>query len=496
MVLCGSEDAKSENDGLVYAPKSCPEGFLTARLSSHLAKEKVSFHTPGHKGRFGKPSLLTDQGQSLRFDLTELPGLDDLANPTGPLLDLETRIAQVFGASGSLISCNGASAAIVATMLFLAQRGTKVLVPRNCHRSLVNGLVLSGLQPIWYEPVWEHEWGIWGAAELASLEAAIEQESANDLAGIWLVSPTYAGALSDISSIAGICHAFNVPLIVDEAHGAHLLTKRTAHLSALPNGADIVVHSFHKHLAALTQTGALHLGFNGADQFGFSKDELRAHLNQTQSTSPSYLLLKSIDEMAAALLDGNALTALEDVAAVALKLRNELSSHYGIALYDPQSNLSPFHILLRFCGRPIGHVQEALCDGGIFAEAVLGDGILLMFGIGSTDADTLALKELLATNSANDHAQNSIENAYSYPRPNAIAQALAPREAFFAPHKRISKERAIGMVAAECVAPCPPGWPVVVPGQIIGEEDVKNLNLSSLRVVVPSSRISRSNSPC
>jgi len=485
MVLCGSEDAKSENDGLVYAPEMYTKGSLAAQLAAHIASERVSFHTPGHKGRLQNPQAGGADGYSLRFDLTELPGLDDLADPTGSLLELETRIAQVFGAAGSLISCNGTTGAILATMLSLCQKGNKVLIPRNCHRSVISGLVLSGLKPVWYEPAWESDWGIWGSVQLASLKAAIERESSDGLAAVWIVSPTYAGAISETGTIASVCHEFNVPLVVDEAHGTPLLTKQTANLSALANGADIVLHSFHKHLGALTQTGALHISQNGRERFGFSKEELRIYLNLVQSSSPSYLLLKSIDEITSALQDGTALTTLENVTSLALKLKRDLSSQFGAALYEPQSNASPFHILLRFCGRPISDVQKALCNGGIFAEAVMGPGVLLMLGLGSTDNDLRVLKEVLATNSADLRAQAS-EDDCSFPRPEPIAQVLTPREAIFSPTKRVPKLEAIGMISGECVAPCPPGWPVVVPGQIIGAEDVKNLSLDFLRVVIPS----------
>jgi arginine decarboxylase len=483
MVLCESEDAKSENDALVAGAEICPEGSLTAQMFEHLAKERVSFHTPGHKGRSQSSVNGGGEWQSTRLDLTELPGLDDLSHPTGPLLELENRIARVFGAESSLISCNGASAGIVAATLLVAQRGSAVLVPRNCHRAIVNGLVLSGLNPVWYEPFWDCQWGLWGAVELASLEAAIERELAHQLTAVWVVSPTYGGTISPIGSIANLCHKHNLPLIVDEAHGAQLLTEETVVQSALANGADIVVHSFHKHLGALTQTGAVHLGLNGVQQFGFEKEELRSHLNLVQSTSPSYLLLRSIDAMVTSLENGDAQTAIEKVTALSLKLRQTLLSQPGVLLYEPQSNLSPFHILFRLCGRPIDDVQKSLSDAGIFAETTLGEGILLMLGIGSTDSDLQALEEVLAASI--DPAAPPVQSSLSLQKPEPITQVLGPREASLAPCTRISKFRTIGLVAAECVAPCPPGWPLLVPGQMIGEQDVKNLHLDSLRVVIP-----------
>jgi len=484
MVLCGSEDAKSENDGLAYAQKSVDKLSLTTELTRHLEQETASFHTPGHKGRPVQSASLPGTGEFIRFDLTELPGLDDLSNPVGVLANLESRLDTIFGAKHSSISCNGASAGIVAAMLYMARRGSTVLVPQNCHRSMVNGLVLSGLMPIWYEPKWESDWGLWGAVEPSSLGQALDREfekTGKAPAAVCLVSPTYAGALSDIKAIAQICHGRDVPLVVDEAHGASLLLSDSGKYAALINGADIVIHSLHKQLGALTQTGAVHIGQNGVDQFGFTAAELRAYLNLIQSTSPSYLLLKSIDELATSFESGEEHQVLNRVATSALSFREEIGSVSDIELYEPKPAVSTFHLLLRSTTKPTGHLEKLLQAEGVFAETKLGNGLLLMLGRGSEDKDLATLKRVLRTNLS----IIADEHAYRFPKAEPTEQIVTPRDAFFSPHKSVSIDAAVGMISGECLAPCPPGWPLLVPGQLITEEVAKTIKLDSLQIVNP-----------
>ncbi len=148
-----------------------PLGDLVAE---HLAQERVSFHTPGHKGHSWQAdgAFVTDWRS--QEDLTELPGLDELSNPEGVLSDLEQRAARAWGAQSTIISVNGASAGIIAAMLMLSKYGTHILLPRNCHRSVINGLTLSGLEPIWFEPVWHDDWGLWGSVDTDKLAKIIE----------------------------------------------------------------------------------------------------------------------------------------------------------------------------------------------------------------------------------------------------------------------------------------------------------------------------------
>jgi arginine/lysine/ornithine decarboxylase len=430
--------------------------------------------------------------ESIEFDLTELPGLDDLSQPSGVIADLEARLAAIFGARASLISCNGASAGILAAMLFLARRGDAVLVPRNCHRSIVNGLILSGLEPLWYEPAWETDWGIWGAVKPEVLSAAIEhnlaeqQHSVNggkNIAGIWLVSPTYAGAVSDVKSIASICHKFELPLVVDEAHGAALLTDETVGLAALHNNADLVIHSLSKHLTALTQAAVLHIGKNGERQFGFKPDTLRALLNTVLTTSPSYLLLKSIDLLVDGVVRGSVLRDLVAATEGAVRFRQWLGARSDACLYDPEPALSPLHVLFRSRNQPTAILERRLQKHGVYTETILGRGLLGMFGANSTDSDVAVLQEVLSEVLIPDAPLYNAADCAPADKPSAIQQIMSPRAAFFAPQRYLPKKAAVGKVAATCIAPCPPGFPLLLPGQKVEEETIKKIEIDAISVV-------------
>ncbi|MBX9725502.1 MAG: aminotransferase class I/II-fold pyridoxal phosphate-dependent enzyme, partial [Candidatus Obscuribacterales bacterium] len=230
--------------------KSATKQTLLDAIEAQINSEKASFHTPGHKGRLS----LRLQTPVWSADLTELPGLDELAESAGILEKLQNRICEKWNARRSFISVNGASAALCAAIIACAGLGTKIVLPRNVHRSALNALLITGLDPIWYEAEWLDEWQCWGAASEESLNNAIGNDT-NSIAAIVVCSPSYSGSISNIKALSTYCHERAIQLIVDEAHGAHLLSQNGFHPGALAFDADLVVHSLHKTLSAPTQTG-------------------------------------------------------------------------------------------------------------------------------------------------------------------------------------------------------------------------------------------------
>jgi arginine decarboxylase len=432
---------------------------------------------PGHKGRppFSQGAL----GSAWwRADLTEMPGLDELGHPTGVLNDLEQRACQIWGAAESIISINGATAGLTAAMLAIASRGSTVLVPRNAHRSVVQGLVLSGLFPLWYEPVWDDEWGIWGPVTATSVQRLLEK-SGGETAGLVVVSPTYAGALSEIAGIVDQCRQRNIPLIVDEAHGAHFVPGSIMPPSAVTAGADIVVHSLHKSLTGLTQTGMIHVGHESL----VSAESMRASLSLLQSTSPSYILMASI-EQALAQVDGSQgrkyLTRLDRQCQ---RLRGELSSRFGV--YQPGYGCDPAHVMINIDGVEAQILYDYLCDQGIFPEAVLGNGVLFLLGLGTDDTDIDSLTEALR------RFEQQLEPVLANPEPAAkicrpleSTQVLSPRQVFLLPSQVVPAHQAVGRIAAETIAPCPPGTALVIAGQRVPAGILEATDLQRLRVVV------------
>lgn len=448
-------------------------GTLSSALVRHRQIERASFHTPGHKNRqhFG----------AFEFDLTELPGLDQLSHPEGILKSLESRAAHLWSSQESIISVNGASAGLTASMLSLASFGQTVLVPRNAHRSVIQGLVLSGLKPYWYEPEWHEDWQLFGQVMPETLSTALAKNPVG-LAGVVVVSPTYAGSISDIKSLSKLCREREIPLIVDEAHGAHLIGS-----SALNNGADLVVHSLHKTLSALTQTGIIHVSKNSM----IDANLVRANLRLLQSTSPSYSLMLSIEQAVAEIEGVDGRKKLAQVVNLSKECTHKIESLNEFTVFGKHENsdCDPLHILLKHQSENIDALNTFLIEKGIYAETILGDGLLLLLGMGTTAEDIETLLQALAEfkSSAKNLSTNlpvSVDTITRTASQFAIETALPPREASLLPSHSIPLSEAEGLIAAECIAPCPPGIALCVPGQKITPTAIQLLSEhSSLQYV-------------
>lgn len=442
-------------------------------VAAHLQSEKASFHTPGHKGRQqlskASSSCQPSEGFALACDVTELVGLDDLSAPHGVLAQLERRIANLWGARSSLISVGGASSGLLTALLVLAQRGKRVLVPRNAHRSIIHGLILSGLEPVWFAPNWHRSWGVWG--EVDSEQFA--QIDLSNLAGAIVVSPTYAGAISPIASIASICHAAGVPLVVDEAHGAHMLAESSAAI------ADITVHSLHKTLPCLTQTALIHINSDF-----FALDAARRALALNQTSSPNYGLLLSVD-LAVSWLENCAAQGKRPVLQQLELLRDKLVRGLKQLNFDiyQSTAVDCAHCLVRPLSASANELAEFLCQEGVIPEAILGEGVLLLLGTGTEALDIdLLLDVLQRFNQYFELPASKVASKSPSKMPLQPEQVVNPREAFFMPSEMVPITQAIGRIAQECIAPCPPGVPVCIPGQRIHPEvvDLANRNYISV----------------
>jgi arginine decarboxylase len=431
-------------------------GTLLSALVRHRQIERASFHTPGHKNR--------KHFDAFEFDLTELPGLDQLSHPEGILKSLESRAAHLWSSQESIISVNGASAGLTAALLSLASFGQTVLVPRNAHRSVIQGLVLSGLKPYWYEPDWHEDWQLFGQVTPETLSTALAKNPVG-LAGVVVVSPTYAGSISDIRSLSKLCREREIPLIIDEAHGAHLVES-----SALTCGADIVVHSLHKTLSALTQTGVIHVARNSM----IDASLVRANLRLLQSTSPSYSLMLSIEQAISEIEGDEGQAKLAQALDLSKKCRAEIESlnEFTIFSKNTNSNCDSLHILLKHQSENIDTLNTFLIEKGIYAETILGYGLLLLLGMGSIAQDIETLIEALGkfkstAKNLSTKSRTDVVTTTQTVSQFTIETVLPPREASILPSHLIPLSEADGAIAAECIAPCPPGIALCVPGQKI-----------------------------
>ncbi len=448
-------------------------------MERHTNFEKVSFHTPGHKGRLNQ--IFDDKTSagdwlSAANDLTELPGLDELAQPQTVLRDIEQLASSLWHSGESFLSVNGASAALIAAILAARQLGDYILLPRNAHRAAVQGAIMAGLTPIWYEPVWEINWGFWGSSPAGAIEKAIEKAIDHDvrIAAVLVVSPTYQGALSDIEAIVQVAHKkyandsgdAKIAVIVDEAHGAHFSSKDKR--SALSHGADAVVHSLHKTLPGLTQTGMLHLNNNSL----LNSQAVRRSLNFVTSSSPSYLLLASLERTTRYYGSEAGQELTQHFSQLNAKATEAIKAMGGLRLYDTARGTTPSHLLVSAEHEDAASLYNYLIDRGLFPEAILGKGVLFMLGAGSDENDVDILIQHLAAFVSQEKPVSplyALANKSLIQKPSFEA-VLSPLEAVARKTRLVNRLEAPGEISAEIVCPCPPGVPLLIPGQRITEE--------------------------
>lgn len=252
---------------------------LWEELENYSASDYYPFHMPGHKR----------WGDLYRYDITEIEGFDNLHDAKGLLFSLQQKAARAYHAEQSFFLVNGSTGGILSAVSAVAKEGKKLLMARNCHKSVYHGVQLNRLQAEYLWPDMIEEFDIQG--EIDAAEVRRHLAGRQDICGVVITSPTYDGIISDIRKIAEEVHACHIPLIVDEAHGAHFALSEKAPESAVECGADIVINSLHKTLPAFTQTALLHV--QGAL---IDRERLKSYLRIYQSSSPSYLLMASIDE--------------------------------------------------------------------------------------------------------------------------------------------------------------------------------------------------------
>lgn len=267
---------------------------LTTPLLSQLQllanRDHAPFYTPGHKQGQGINHKLEELlgNQVFKADLPELPELDNLFTPEGVIKEAQKLAASLFGAKKTWFLVNGSTSGIIASIWATCGEGDKIILPRNVHQSVIFGLILTGAIPIFINPQYNSDFDIFYGISPSDLAQTLGANS--DAKAVLVVSPTYHGVCCDLQAIAHLTHSYNIPLIVDEAHGGHFHFHPQLPDSAMSVGADIAIQSTHKVLGAMTQAGMLHLQGNLVDP-----DRLSQGLQLVQSSSPSYLLLASLD---------------------------------------------------------------------------------------------------------------------------------------------------------------------------------------------------------
>ncbi|MFO5441243.1 MAG: aminotransferase class I/II-fold pyridoxal phosphate-dependent enzyme, partial [Dolichospermum sp.] len=263
---------------------------LIEALKACTTRSHAPFYTPGHKRGQGISPIFSDLlGKDVfRADLTELTELDTLFTPQSVILAAQELAAEAFGAEKTWFLVNGSTCGIAAAILATCRMGEKIILPRNVHSSVISGLILSGAIPIFINPEYDEYLDITYSIRPELVKAALIKHP--DTKAVLIVYPTYNGVCGDIKAISHLTNQYNIPLIVDEAHGAHFHFHPQLPTSTLTAGADLTIQSIHKTLGAMTQASMLHIQGNRIDI-----DRINKALQLVQSTSPSFILLASLD---------------------------------------------------------------------------------------------------------------------------------------------------------------------------------------------------------
>lgn len=255
-------------------------------IKAYTGSKPVPFHMPGHKLGKGIPVELLSEIEKL--DLTEIPGTDNLHAPVGIIKEAQKLAANAFGAKESFFLVNGSTVGLHVAISSVCKRGQRLIVARDCHRAVVNGMLMAGAIPVYIMPEYSEEFGIYTGITPMTVEKALYDTA--DAAGVLITRPNYYGICSDIEEIARIVHQHKKLLVVDEAHGSHLVFNNRLPVCALEAGADLCIQSAHKTLPAFTQGAYLHVGTDQVD-----RERIRYYLDMYQTTSPSYIILAYLD---------------------------------------------------------------------------------------------------------------------------------------------------------------------------------------------------------
>ena len=448
--------------------------FLFEKLNEYEKKDIYPFHMPGHKRR----ALVEEKTYSI--DITEIDGFDNLHHPEGIIREMEEFATSLYGTVSTRILVNGSTAGLLSAISAICEYGSSILVNRNCHKSVFNGIALRRLKAYYLYPEICETYGINGGIAAETVGQILEEHP--EIKAVLITSPSYDGVVLDVKGIAEVVHRYGIPLLVDEAHGAHLpFTTGLFPKSALELGADLAIHSLHKTLPAFTQTALLHVNSDRIDQERISK-----FLSIYQSTSPSYILMagigsclkwlkeqgqecfasfekelifwrheykKILDETGKIQLVGREIVGQNgifdyDVSKFIFStIRTEIN---GKELYDIL--LKKYDIQLEMSSK-----EYALALTSVFDEK---EGFLRLEG---------ALKELERSLEGKETEKNGPILLRKLQQRMTLGQALDRKV------KLYPLEDCIGETAGDYIYLYPPGIPLILPGEVISEEIIWDL---------------------
>jgi arginine decarboxylase len=466
--------------GVAVDPGQREAPYLDA-VAEYARRQPARLHVPGHKGGPGAdPALAEAIGErAFAMDVPSLVhGIDIGTEPT-PFQRAQSLAADAWGARRAWFLINGASQGNLVAGLALAQAGDRIVVQRNAHSSTIDALILSGMRPTFVAPELDPELHIAHCLTPEALEAGLD--ATPDAVGATVVSPTYFGAVADVRGLADVAHARGVPLIVDEAWGAHMAFHERLPAHALTCGADLVVSSTHKVVGSLTQSAMLHLGVESEGRLDESVVDRAVTL--VESTSPSALLTASLDaQRRYAAWHGRDLLEetmqAMDVTRAAVReiegldvLDERFVGRPGVFAYDPL-RLAIDVRGIDVTGYDLATLLREIADVNL---ELAGENVIVgVFGMGERAHETgrrlvEALRDAVERLSAREGSGHRVGGDFAPPPPWGEL-VMGPREAFFAPQEVVPVEEAVGRIATESLAAYPPGIPNVLPGERLTAE--------------------------
>ena len=443
---------------------------LYDRLTEYKNSDYYGFHMPGHK----RNETLIGAELPYGIDITEIEGFDDLHHAQGILEMAQNRAAQVFGAGQTFFLVNGSTVGILSAILGCTRKGDKVLVARHCHKSIHHGIYLNELVSRYVYPYYDGRMHVNGEISAEDVAAALEAEP--DIRAVVIVSPNYDGVVSDVRAIAQVVHDHGIPLIVDEAHGAHFGFHPYFPKRANDLGADVVINSLHKTLPSLTQTALLHINEGYADRRRIVK-----YLDMLQSSSPSYILMASLDACVA-WLDKEGKDAFEVYVKRLEKLRNDLKNLRNLRILETE-HYDKSKLVISVNNTNITSIElqnKLLNDYKLQMEMTARTYVLAMTSPADTEDGFLRLKNALMEidglvgtkvnvpdSKLQEHQMQELPRLEQVYTPFQIEEELVEASAV-----ALKWKDAEGRIAVEYAYLYPPGSPVIIPGERISKDAV------------------------
>ena len=446
------------------------EPFLEA-CESYLASHPTCFDVPAHKmGRMTTDLADFAGPQVFKADFNAPIGLDNLYHPSGVIKEAEDLAAEAFGADRAIFSVNGTTGGILTMFIALLRAKDKVILPRNVHKSVINGLILSGAYPVFVAPDVDEETGIANGVGVEEYVKAMDEKP--DAKAIFVINPTYFGIASDLKTICEEAHKRQIMVMTDEAHGAHFHFSSKEPLAAMDAGADISTLSVHKTAGSLTQSSLILTKGNLVDFSRVSKS-----FAMLSSTSPNHILLASLDA-ARKYLYFHGEESIDHSIDLADQARREINKMDGLSAFGREYcnkpgrfALDPSKLVVNVSGLGVTGfdiLHEIRAKFNIQLELAEVSEVMAIYGLGTKEEDSLKLIEAFRYLSKEHFGKAPAFKIphFHYEYPSLIVR---PREAFNAPSKIVPLEDAIGEISAEAIMIYLPGIPIAIPGEMISK---------------------------